>query len=377
MERLLSEYIRRDLDQKIVLLSGPRQVGKTTLALSLSAEATYLNYDVIEHRKIISQASWSRQTELLILDELHKMPNWKRFLKGIYDLQLAAKAPKQKILVTGSARLDIVRKMGDSLAGRHFSYTLNPLSIRELAQIEADPLQTLLNYSGFPEPCIKKDKRFYRRWQTSHIDVILRQDLIDLEQVRNITQIELLVELLRDRVGSPCSYTSLAEELQTSPATIKNWISLLERLYVIFKVIPYHRNVARSLLKTPKYYFYDLGRVPDSGGARFENLVALCLLSEVDFARDIEGRRCGIFYLRDRDGHEIDFLIAEDKLPVLILEAKLSDVQPDRSFKALLGSGRIKCNNVIQLVADSIEPREYPFGLRIESAEQWLKNFRL
>lgn len=372
MQRRIFQNILNDLDEKIILLSGPRQVGKTTLAQSLDADQTYLNYDVIEHRKIISAGTWAKDTRFVILDELHKMANWKQFLKGLYDLQKAGKANKQKILVTGSARLDISRKMGDSLAGRHFSYTLNPLTIKELMHATPNPMHDLLEFSGYPEPFFRKDKRFYRRWQMSHLDIILRQDLIDLEQVRNITKIELLVELLRDRVGSPCSYSSLAEDLQVSPATVKNWLTLLERLYVVFKITPYQKNIARSLLKTPKFYFYDLGRVVDPG-ARFENLVALSLKSEIDLLRDTEGRRCQLHYLRDRDGHEIDFLIVEEKAALLAIEAKTSDPQPDRSFRAFFGPGRLACKNVVQLVAAAIERREYNFGLKVEPAEKWLK----
>lgn len=377
MQRRIFERLSADLEEKIVLLSGPRQVGKTTLAQSIAEDCTYLNYDVAEHRKIIATQSWIRGTPLLILDELHKMPNWKRFLKGLYDLQKAGSAKRQKIIVTGSARLDVARKMGDSLAGRHLSYTLNPLTVSELAQETPTPLHALLQFSGFPEPLFKAQKRFYARWQMSHLDIILRQDLLDLEQVRSIAQIELLAQLLQDRIGSPFSYSSLAEDLQTSPATVKKWLTILERLYVVFKITPYQTNVARSLLKTPKYYFYDIGRVPEQGGARFENLVALSLKSEIDYLRDTEGRRCELHYLRDRDGHEIDFIVVEEKKALLALETKRTDAKPDRSFRRFFGEGRLKCERAVQLVASDIEPREYSFGLRIEPAEAWLKSLAL
>jgi uncharacterized protein len=349
MQRRILSYIINDLQEKIVLLAGPRQVGKTTLATSISNNATYLNYDLLEHRRIITQMSWPKDTDLLILDELHKMPNWKRFLKGIYDVNKHSSSKKngnnlQKIIVTGSARLDIAKSMGDSLAGRHFSYTLNPLTLQELVSSgDNSHYSKLLEFSGFPEPYFKENQSFYRKWQSSHLDLILRQDLIDLEQVRNITQIELLVELLRTRIASPCSYSSLAEDLQTSPATVKNWLKILEHLYVIFRITPYHKNVARSLLKTPKFYFYDVGRVQKEGGARFENLVALALKSEIDFQRDTQGRKLNMHYLRDRNGNEIDFLITEDEQPLLAVEAKTDEDKPDKSFKTFFDNKKLHC----------------------------------
>lgn len=377
MDRRIKNSIIKDLSSKIVLLSGPRQVGKTTLAQSISKDSTYLNYDIVEHRKIIIEQSWAKNTELVILDELHKMKNWKNFLKGIYDSQNNSNAPKQKTIVTGSARLDIAKKMGDSLAGRHFSYTLNPLVLKELSEQAKSPFQTLMERGGFPEPFLNSDENFYKRWQTSHLDIIIRQDLIDLEQVNNISKIELLVELLRYKVGSPCSYSSLAEDLQVSPITVKKWLVILENLFIIFSVTPYHKNVARSILKTPKYYFYDLGRVPENDGARFENLVALHLKSEIDFLKDTTGRKIDLNYLRNRNGNEIDFLINEEKDLLLAIEAKYSDTNPDKSFKVFFGANKLNSKNYVQVIAKDCMPKEYDSGLKIESAENWLTKFEI
>jgi uncharacterized protein len=378
MKRLITSGILTDLDSKIVLLSGPRQVGKTTLAQSLCPEYTYLNYDIPEHRKIISRKSWVKDAPLLILDELHKMPKWKSFLKGVFDLDKSKKGTEQKIIVTGSSRLDISRKMGDSLAGRHFMYRLNPLTPKELHFAGEDiSLQEILKYSGFPEPLLKKDLTFYKRWQGAHLDIILRQDLLDLEQVRNISQIELLVELLKDRVGSPCSYSSLAEDLQVSPATVKKWLTILENLYVVFRITPFHGNIGRSLLKAPKYYFYDIGRVPDSGGARFENLVALCIKSEVEYLKDTAGRKLELFYLRNKDKYEIDFLVRENKSNILMLEAKVSETTPDSSFRVFTKNEQFSCGTRVQLVQADTERQETQSGIKIESANEWLKRISL
>ncbi len=376
MKRRITQFIKKDLERKIVLLSGPRQAGKTTLAKSLSDNYAYLNYDFAEDRISISKMLWPKDVEIVILDELHKMPNWKRWLKGVYDV-LAPSKNSPSIIVTGSARLDTAKKMGDSLAGRHFNYRLNPLCMKELDENVHNPLLSLMKFSGFPEPFIERDLDFYKKWQISHLDIILRQDLLDLEQVTKINQIETLVELLRHKVGSPCSYTSLAEDLQVAHTTVKRWLTILENLFIIFKVSPYHRNVVRALSKMPKYYFYDIGRVPDQKGARFENLVALNLASEIDFLRDTKGRKLSLNYLRDKDGHEIDFVIVEEGNLHMAVESKWSETSPDSSFRSFFEDGKLKARKYIQIVAEATATKEFDFGLRIEPAEKWLKSFIL
>ncbi len=279
MERYLKKYILNDLKKKIVLLTGPRQSGKTTLAQMLSNNFDYLNFDNPEHRLGIFERSWDRSRELIIFDELHKLKNWKSWLKGIYDTENIP----PRIIVTGSAKLDTYRKVGDSLAGRFFQFRLHPLDLKEIktiikpVKIKA-ALEQLLDVGGFPEPYLEGNARFYNRWKRSHLDIILKQDLVDLENVQQITSIETLIQLLRKRVGSPVSYNSLARDLQCSDKTVKRWLTILENMYVIFKVGPFHRNIARSILKAPKYYFYDTGQVIGDSGIKLENLTACALL---------------------------------------------------------------------------------------------------
>ena len=297
----------------------------------------------------------------------------------IYDLDQTGKNSKTKIIVTGSARLDIVRKMGDSLAGRHFNYRLNPFTLKELAQQKEQQisLTDLMTYGGFPEPFLEKDLNFYRKWQASHIDLILRQDLLDLEQVKIISKLETLVELLRHRVGSPCSYSSLATDLQVSYNTVKRWLSILENLFVIFRITPYSRNIARAILKTPKFYFYDIGKLPNDNGKRFENLTALALQSEIDFIKDTTGRKLQLHYLRNKDDNEIDFIVNEDEQILLALEAKWSEEKPEKSFKKFFENQKNRAAKYVQLVGTCETRREYDSGLLIEPAQHWLCNIDL
>lgn len=369
-DRLITPFIKTDIKRKLVLLSGPRQVGKTTLAKSLVSHYQYLNYDVVKERHLFSAQSWRRDVELVIFDELHKMRRWKGWLKGIYD----SEGTSPPIIVTGSARLDIARRMGDSLAGRHFLFRLHPFTLAELKG-SGDSEQMfgkLLNRGGFPEPFLETEETFYDRWRRSHIDIILRQDLLDLESVKRITDIETLLDMLRSRVGSPVSYQSLAEDLQVDTSTIKRWLTMLENLFVIFRVTPWSKNVARSLIKASKYYFYDNGQVEGDLGAKFENLVAYSLKSAVHYQQDTRGRNIELFYLRNKDGNEIDFAIVEKNRVLKMIEVKWEDFNPSKSFLPLKPKQSMP-PEAIQLVAKTSQEMDYPFGVKVRRAIPWLE----
>ena len=259
MKRYLSTFIRKDLDKKLVLLSGPRQVGKTWLSKALfpTANHTYLNFDRNTDRKVIVDESWNRDSDLVILDEIHKMRHWKSWIKGIYDTE----GVRPRLLLTGSARLDMTHRGGqESLAGRHHLHRLHPLSVRELSENYSaqDAFDRLMIRGGFPEPFFAEHETDADRWRLSHLDSMLREDLRDLVVIQDIKSLEYLVDRLASQVGSPISYQSLAEDVGVSAPTIKRWISVLESIYVIFTVHPWTRKVKGSLLKQPKVYFLKL-----------------------------------------------------------------------------------------------------------------------
>ncbi len=374
MDRYLSKAIREDLTSRIVILTGPRQCGKTTLSKMLLDDYDYLNHDLAEHRLLFHDKAWDRNRPLVIFDELHKMPDWKSWLKGVYDVEGIPPA----MVVTGSARLNAFRKVGDSLAGRHFNFRLHPLDLKEaLAFTNAAPgeaYEQLLKVGGFPEPYLAGTRRFYNRWKRSHIDLILKEDLTTLTAVRDIQSIETLIELLRRRVGSPVSANSLARDLQKSPTTIQNWLQLLVDLYVIFRVSPYHKNIARALLKEPKYYFYDNAMVEGDEGARLENLVACALLKEAQRAVDVEGADYDLQYIRDKEGRETDFLLTNQSKPYSLVEVKWSDEKPSAHFSRFLSDLHIQRT---QVVGTMHRARSYPNGLRVEPAIEYLANLTL
>lgn len=377
MKRFIIFLIEKDLGRKIILLTGPRQCGKTTLAKMLNANHEYLNYDDVDQRLAIHKKKWDRNKSILILDELHKMPQWKRWLKGVYDTE----GLKLPIIVTGSAKLDTYCKVGDSLAGRYFQFRMHPFDLKEILSQEpgCDPEKTLnrlLAVGGFPEPFLVEEPGYYSRWNKSHLDIILKQDLIDLESLHDIVQIQTLIQLLRQRVGLPLSYASLAEDLHCSDKTVKSWLTVLENMYVIFKVTPFHHNVARSLLKQPKYYFYDTAQVDGDEGVRLENLVACALLKEIHLQADAFGRDLGFFYLRNKTKNEIDFFVTDGKNAPTMIEVKLSDDNPTPAF-TIFSKQISRPVTKIQIVKNLAKEYSLPNGVTVTKASSWLSRVPL
>ena len=357
-------------------MTGPRQVGKTTLSKNIFPKDTaYYNYDIRKDLVVFKNQEWDRDQKLVVFDEIHKMKNWKLWLKGLYD---EGHLKRQAILVTGSARLNISKKMGDSLAGRFFSYRLHPLDLKELATIEGrdfnleENYRQLISVSNFPEPFYEGTKRFYQLWRKGHFDLIIRQDLLSLEKIRDIDGIELLIELLRTRVGSTITYKSLAEDLDRDDKTVKKWITALENLYVGFKVQSYSKNIARAKKKAFKFYFFDTGSVDTEEGAKLENLVALALLKEVNYLDDVHGINGELFFIQTRDGKEIDFYVQLEKKHHLLIEVKLSETSISNSFKTI--DKFFKESHKIQLVKNLDSSFENRDGVKCLKALDFLKN---
>ena len=367
MKRTQQDLISKDLTRKMVFLTGPRQVGKTSLALAIAAEqeqSVYLNYDNFSHREVIRRAAWLPETRLLILDELHKMDNWKNYLKGIYD----TKEPQLQILVTGSARLETFRQSGDSLAGRFFRHRLNPLSMAEIPSASEQTLNRLLERGGFPEPYLVESTDDANRWRLQYIDGLIRTDILDFEKVHDFKSIQLTLELMRQRVGSPLSFASLARDVGCSPNTIKRYIEIFEALYIIFRVTPYHRNIARSIQKEAKIYFYDNGMVVGNEGVRFENLVAISLLKHLNAIEDYKGKRTSLKTLRTKEKKEVDFVLVVENEPVCMLEVKLSDSQISPALRYFHKRYRIPA---IQLVKN-LRLEQVIEGIELRKASRYL-----
>ncbi len=332
--RLINPFILKDLKKKMVFISGPRQCGKTTLAkdiLKQTSSGLYLNWDDPDQRKTIFTRNWSDHQKLLILDELHKFPKWKNWLKGTYDTQKEI----HQFIVTGSARLETFRKGGDSLLGRYHLWHLHPFSLCEKPEKLSldETLNRLMTCGGFPEPFLDHDVREARRWRRERFEKVIKEDIRELENIQDLQTLGLLVDLLRSRVGSTIVVSNLAEDLQKSPVTIKKWIDLLEAMFVIFKVKVYTHNLARSVQKPFKVFFYDNADVEGDEGAVFENLVATHLLKQIQLAQDYEGHRFELAFVRDKEQREVDFIILKNKKPFELVEAKWGSTEISKHLR--------------------------------------------
>jgi predicted AAA+ superfamily ATPase len=373
MRRYLADFIVKDLGRKCVLLSGPRQVGKTTLARSLFNKCEYLNYDIVTDRRFITSQSWNRDTELVILDELHKHKKWKNLLKGVID-ETKGNPP---LLVTGSAQLEVFRKAGDALTGRTFAYHLHPIDPQEAYAIEPEKeanehVDHLLAHGGFPESFTNPE--LSRRLLLDRISTVLRDDLRDLSMVSSISTIELLVALLRERVGGQVTYSNLASDLGVSAPTVKSWILLLEKVYLVFLLRPFSGQLTKSLRKEPKCYFFDCSAAENGEAARLENLVALALYKWCDFVRDTQGRDAHLHYYRDSNQREVDFVITEGRSVVACIEVKNGDDNPSPSLKYLVE--RIRPKLALQLVHRCSRARDCG-PIKVRPLGEWMRKMEL
>lgn len=345
--RYLELPIKQDLSEKMVFISGPRQVGKTILAKTFLKQENdrYYNWDRRDDRKKLLSARWPAESGTIVLDELHKYRHWKGWIKGEYD----SNRERIRFIITGSARLDIYRKSGDSLQGRYHAHRLHGFSMGELQDVSKLPkpgekiefpvtynndlIMALFQYGSFPEPFLSHSEKNLRRWQKERMDRFFREDVRDLENIRDISSMELLADMLMERVGSPLSLQSMREDLEVSHRAVSNWMEILERLYFCFRVTPFTHKAIRSLKKASKAYLWDYSSINDKG-PRFENLVAGHLLKMKHALEDQEGYRIGLHYLRDASKREVDFLITYNKRPWFAVECKTKgrDINPALNY---------------------------------------------
>ena len=370
--RRLAENIRQDLGRKLVVITGARQAGKTTLARQLMAgfeTAQYLNWDVPADRTLIADNAWSPKSGLVVFDEIHKMKEWKSFLKGAWD----GRSPGQAMLVTGSARMDTFREGGESLAGRYFNWRLHPFSVRELVETQgispADALALLLERGGFPEPCLANSATDADRWRAQYATDLIREDVLDFSRVHEVRTLQLLFTMLRERVGSPIKVSALAQSLQVSPSTAARYLDILEALYIVFRVTPWHRDVSRSLLKEAKVYFSDTGLVIGDAGAKLENAVAAMLLKHCHHRQDAEGKAVALHTIRDKERHEIDFVLTEGDTVTDLIEVKRADPVPSAYLHRM--AQRFTSARALQVVEELRQPAQHGV-VEVVSAAPWL-----
>ncbi len=362
----------RDFGRQMRFMTGPRQTGKTVAAKDFlktrDCEALYYNWDQRKVRERyladahfftqdMGNATPAGEKRWLCMDEIHKYPRWKDLLKDFFD----SFGEENGFIVTGSARLDMMRKSGDSLAGRYFTFRLSPLTLREAtagtfreppadgedwikdrldhAAYEREALSALLRFSGFPEPFLSGNVRFFNKWRRDYLDRLIREDLRDLTRIQELENIAAVMQLMTGRVGSPLSINALARDVRCGFSTMAGYLHAMELGYLIFRITPYSKKIARTLTKESKAYYYDWTR-PKDPAAQFENYAAVELYALLTLWTDAGIGDFTLHFIRDRDGRETDFLILRDQEPWMLIETKLSRSSIEyhhRKIRSLLG----------------------------------------
>lgn len=360
MDRPFYQHIWQTLSRfkQMIFIAGPRQAGKTTLAKTIADTYTnslYYNYDIIDEKRQVIENPFFYESlnrkdaslPLVIFDELHKYPDWKNYLKSVFDRD----GDNYHFIISGSGRLDIYQKGGDSLAGRYLLFYLWPFTVAELAgnNLEfktfmenptavhpaAHDTQTiwknLMRFSGFPEPYLKMDEQFYRMWSNTYKKQLLREDIRDLTSIRSMENVELLFSLLPSKIGNPLSMANLANDLHVAFDSVKSWIEIFERFFLVFCLSPWKKKIARAITKEKKLYLFDYARI-QSESAKLENMIAVELFRAVTNWNDIGLGDFSLHYVRNREKEEVDFLIANNQEPFLLIEAKQSEISPAKSL---------------------------------------------
>lgn len=369
MERSLASWAFSEefLGRRMAFIAGPRQVGKTTLVQnflqSKGFPSLYYNWDTPSVRRRFAENPEFFVEDLpgknhpwIVLDEIHKYPKWKNILKGYYDQW----RDTLRFIVTGSARLDLFRRSGDSLVGRYFLYRMLPLGLSDLMHFPNAPydphrawspekgppsfdgassesqeaVDTLLRLNGFPEPFFAGNDDFCHRWRENHVSLILSEDLRDLTRIGHLKKLETLLYLLPPRVGSPLSLNSLRQTLDCAHASVVNWLEALKLVYLLFSLPPWSQRLARSVVKEEKFYFWDWGMVTEPG-SRFENFIAGALMRAVAAWNEWGRGTYTLYYVRTKEGREVDFAVADRKKVWLLVEAKLSEKNLDANLPVL------------------------------------------
>ena len=368
--RIYDKIISQSLEnfRQMVFLSGPRQVGKTTVAKAYAD--CYLNWDNDSAKQLIlsGQEKVGAYCELdraradmpvIAFDEIHKYPRWKQFLKGFFDEY----EKSCRIIATGSARMDVYKRGGDSMMGRYFPFRVHPLSVAELlttelpgekivrppAKLDDDEWAALCDFGGFPEPFLKRSRTFSSRWNRLRREQLIKGDIRDLTRIVEIDQIAALAEILANRSGEQLVYKALGNEVKVDEKTVKNWTAALKHLFYGFEIRPWHKNIENSIRKTPKWFLRDWALVGDQG-KRFETLVACHLLKAAEGWTDLGLGDFELFYIRDKQKREVDFLMSRDHEPWMLVEAKHGERKLSENL--IRFADKLRVRHAFQVVED-------------------------
>ena len=378
------EYLKRQISDAIleadkyysvITITGPRQVGKTTLCKNLFPEYEYINLERVAQRNVIEQdieAFFSKNKKKIIIDEVHHLPELLSYIQVIVD-----ENPERKFVLTGSSNFKLLHNISQSLAGRTALFTLLPFSMEEVSSNISEDTNQILFKGLYPDIFAKKTPAsiLYRNYYNTYIE----RDVHQLINIKNMMAFQTFIRLCAGRVGSECNFSSLANEVGVSAPTINEWICILQSSYILWKLPPYYANINKRLVKSPKLYFYDTGllcyllgiekaeqlQTHPLRGNIFENFVVTEFLKR----RFNKGLDSNLFYYRENKGNEVDMLsINGDKM-------NICEIKSAQTFSTTFNKG---LKHLEGLFGEKIEKSFVVYDGKIESSSDihGIYNFR-
>jgi len=344
IEREISEYLKKLAEKyPVVTITGPRQSGKTTLAREVFKNKTYINLEAMDSREFARsdpRGFLNRIPEGAILDEIQRVPELVSYIQEIVD----EKKQNNMFILTGSQQFEFTNSINQSLAGRTALLKLLPFSITEIRDNYGFSNIEEILYKGF-YPRIYDQKLDPTQALGDYFETYVERDLRQLIQIKNLTVFQKFVKMCAGRVGQLLNLNSLGNDVGISQTTAREWLTILEASYIVFLLKPYHANIKKRLVKSPKLYFYDVGLASyllgieneshvfhhPLKGNLFENLV----LTEILKYRFNKGKRNNLNFYRDSAGNEIDVIynIAQNALPIEIKAGETVAAEFFKGFK--------------------------------------------
>jgi predicted AAA+ superfamily ATPase len=349
-------------DTPVVLINGPRQSGKTTLVKEYSPSLSYytLDDDNILNAAKQDPVGFIQGIDKAIIDEIQRAPELLRAIK----LSVDQHRQPGRFLLTGSANLLTLPKIGDSLAGRMEILTLLPLSLAEMGRRESLFLSYAKNQSwpqqvpseqleiisrvltgGYPEMLMRPDLARRSAWAKSYIKAIVERDIKDISSIEKLVEMPRLLEVLAQQSGKLTNFTQIGGQLNLDSKTAQKYIGLLETLFLVHQLKPWHGNALNRILKTPKIHFLDSGLLASLNrvtiesvewnksdfGALLETWVYGELLKTISFTEE----PWNIYYYRDKDKVEVDFILENHARKIIGIEVKASHTIFNQDFRGL------------------------------------------
>lgn len=343
--REITTYLKKLSDKyPVVTITGPRQSGKTTLARTVFKEKAYFNLELMDNREFAQSDPRGFLRKLpdgAVLDEIQRAPDLVSYIQGIVDEQQR----NGMFILTGSQQFEVSNSINQSLAGRTALLKLLPFSISEVTSHYGSPDTDELIYQGF-YPRLYDQKLNPTQAMGDYFETYIERDLRQLIQIKNLSMFQKFVKLCAGRLGQLLNLNSLANDVGISHTTAREWLALLEASYIVFLLQPFHRNISKRLVKTPKLYFYDIGLASFLMGIEsidqiathplrgnlFENLVVMEFLKY----RYNQGKRNNLNFYRDSIGNEIDLIynVAQHVLPIEIKAGETVATDFFKGFRA-------------------------------------------